>query len=282
MKPFTLLLLLLIAAPALAQEPTWSPQPTERLVKLPAEYLKKTIDRDFAESQLGVALQGTEEEVGLKANTLAELKEASDKTGGPMRDDIRRQFLGEKRAYVELMSKKNGLKRKELDTRRRLYERMLRDVDLAEGADNPQRRALVDAQDAARKRFEASVDAVDLRLFDSGDRGQSRYAETYAANRHAIEQLLDRIKAHRLSVASTLEGDDGKPLGRKDQIRRLLAESQGELALLDQEDVMLGYMARLVSLDAMDLADEGAARDGPGGARLPARPADAVGLFLPD
>ena len=38
----------------------WQPQSSERLVKLPPSYLKKSLDRDFAGSGLGQALKSTE------------------------------------------------------------------------------------------------------------------------------------------------------------------------------------------------------------------------------
>ncbi len=42
----------------------------------------------------------------------------------------------------------------------------------------------------------------------------------------------------------------------------LIANNGSSLALLDQEENILGYMAKLVALDAMALAEEVAADDG--------------------
>src|SRR5689334_23291721 len=102
----------LIAMPSFADEPEWHPDSSERLVKLPPTYLKKSLDRDFAESSLGTALQGTNDEVGAKAKTLADLQGAVAKAGGETRIELRHQFLHEKRAYVDLMSRRNDLQRK--------------------------------------------------------------------------------------------------------------------------------------------------------------------------
>ena len=41
--------------------PSWSPKSSERLVKLPPSYLKKSLDRDLAESQLGTAIKNNNE-----------------------------------------------------------------------------------------------------------------------------------------------------------------------------------------------------------------------------
>jgi hypothetical protein len=45
-------------------------------------------------------------------------------------------------------------------------------------------------------------------------------------------------------------------------LRQLIANNGSSLALLDQEENILGYMAKLVALDAMALAEEVAADDG--------------------
>ncbi|MBT5939939.1 MAG: hypothetical protein HOG95_08405, partial [Rhodospirillaceae bacterium] len=41
--------------------PAWNPKSSEKLIKLPATYLKKSLDHDFQESTLGLAIQKTEE-----------------------------------------------------------------------------------------------------------------------------------------------------------------------------------------------------------------------------
>jgi hypothetical protein len=282
MKSVLVFLLLAIPPVALAaEEAAWSPQPVERLVKLPAAVLKKSIDRDFAESQLGAALRAAEDEIGYKGRTLSDLKEAAERADGALEADLREQFLGEKRAFLDLTARKNALKRKELDTRRRLYERMLRDADRTGGADTPQRRALVESQEAARSRFDSSLAAVDMRLFDSGGAAESRYGQKYSENRQAIEQLLDRIKNHQMTAAR-VETDDGRPLSRKDYLRQMLSETESEIALLEQEETMLGYMARLVALDALELSERNAAArsDSPADAAALLRPAEALNFFL--
>ena len=41
--------------------PSWSPTSSERLVKLPPSYLKRSLARDLAESQLGTAIKTNNE-----------------------------------------------------------------------------------------------------------------------------------------------------------------------------------------------------------------------------
>jgi hypothetical protein len=94
----------------------------------------------------------------------------------------------------------------------------------------------------------------------------------------AIEQLAQAIAAHPMTDAAAR---DGQPMSRQDAIRALLGEAQAELALIEQEEAMLGYMAKLVSLDAMALADE-AMDVARADSEIPdvANPAGAVSFFV--
>src|SRR4029077_8167376 len=106
---------------------------------------------------------------------------------------------------------------------------------------------------------------------------ESKYAVKYAENQAAIEQLVARIKTHKMNDTNPADGD----MTKEDYVRQMLTDAQAQAALLDQEDTILGYIAKLVALDAMALAEEtmdpsGADVDGP--AR--ASPAAVAPLFI--
>jgi hypothetical protein len=48
---------------------------------------------------------------------------------------------------------------------------------------------------------------------------------------------------------------DGRVVGKADFLRQLVAGAESELAILNQEESILGYMAKLVALDAMALSE---------------------------
>ena len=244
----------LVAVPALADDgdPVWHPDSSERLVKLPATYLKKSLDHDFAQSTLGTAIQGVNEEVAAKARTLNDLQNAIAKADGETRIELRHQFLHEKRAYVEIMTHRNDLERKHVATQTRLLEDMLARMRPVPGAETPQRQELIKRQDAARARFESSLATVDMRLFDKSSAPESKYAVEYSQNSAAIEQLVQRIKTHKMNDNDLGDGT----MSKEDYVRQMLADAQAQTALIDQEDTILGYMAKLVALDALELADE--------------------------
>ncbi len=232
--------------------PTWRPQSSERLVKLPASYLKKSLEHDFKQSELGLALQNTDQNIGLKAKTLNDLQSAVGQSHGEVQDELRHQFLSEKRDYIQLMSQRNELKRKHLITKKRVFNSMLDKV--AEGKNiSPVQQELVDKQDAALARFESSFDKVDMRLFKNSMASDSKYGQKHHENMSAMEKLMSRIQSHKMNAQAE---DDGRPVTHEEQLRRMAANAEAELALLDQEEGILGYMAKLVALDAMALAED--------------------------
>ena len=95
----------------------WSPASSERLIKLPASYLKKAVDRDYAKSGLAAAMQESESTVSLKHQTLQDLQEAMERADGDLKVDLRHRFLAEKRAYLELVANQQTLRRRRLDQR---------------------------------------------------------------------------------------------------------------------------------------------------------------------
>lgn len=246
----------LVGTMSLAQgAPKWTPQSSERLVKLPPSYLQKSIDHDFARSELGTAIQEKEENLSLKGNTLGDLQNAIETADGEVRSDLRHQFLAEKRNYLAMMSERNELRRKHLLTKRRLFDDMLNRLSAEEGAMTPEKEELLALQDAAAQRFESSLSKVDQRLFEAPDLEESKYSQQYAQNKTAIEQLVARIDGHKMNEMPVSE--NGVILTREEHVRRMVADVQTELAVLDQEETILGYMAKLVALDAMALAEEG-------------------------
>lgn len=233
--------------------PVWNPKSSEKLIKLPASYLRKSLEFDFKESTLGIAIQQAEEKTGLKNRTLADLKDAIEEADGELKLELRHQFLGEKRQFLELISEKNRYRKKHLKTKHRLFERMLKRMAEKNGSLTPARQELVERQESARQRFNSSLAKVDMNLFQSSVVPESRYSVKYAENMAAIEKLVGRIQSHRMNTSLKI---DGQPLSKEDYIRQLLSDSQAELAVLEQEETILGYMAKLVAFDALALSEQ--------------------------
>jgi hypothetical protein len=257
-----LALFVLMAAPAATAATDsnngWSPRSSERLMKLPPNYLKKAIDQDYARSPLAAAIGDAREAIRLKVQTLEDLRAAADRADGDLKLELQHQLLGEKRAYLELISGQQQLRKKRARAMIRLSERMLGNIKRRHGAMTPRRAALIQKQTDAVSRFEASLDKVNTKLFRTAIVSESKYAREYAKNVGAIEQLVQAIGAHPMNPQGDL---DGKSLTREELVRRMIAENESEIAVLDQEQSILGYMAKLVALDAMALSDAVAGDD---------------------
>lgn len=248
---------------------TWNPAASEQLIKLPPHYLKKSIDNDFSKSGLAAVLIEKEEQVGLKRQTLADLQAASERANGELKIELQHQFLAEKQAYISLMKDHQDLRRRQTRTKIRLYEKLLRKMDRQRSSMTPQRAKLVEKQNEARNRFETSRTAVDTNLFQSTMATESRYAKEYAKNLSAIENLVAAIRSHPMNAATEINGE---AISKPEYLRRMVAENEADLAVIDQEHTILGFMAKLVSLDALALSESFAETDEVEDALLAAKP----------
>jgi primosomal protein N'' len=235
-----------------ADDATWSPRASERLIKLPSNFLKKAIEQDYAKSSLASAVRETEEKMTLKVKTLEDLRGAMEQAEGDLRIELRHQFLAEKRAYLGLVADHQSLRRKHARTKIRIFEKLLGKIKRDNSALTPARAALIDKQTAARARFENTIAKVDAKLFRSSLMTESKYAREYAKNVAAIEQLVQAVNAHPMNEQPKL---DGAIVSREDFLRQLIGDNEATIAVLDQEQSILGYMAKLVALDAMALSE---------------------------
>ena len=245
----------LTALPAYASggDPSWQPQASERLVKLPASYLKRSLEQDFTRSELGQALRDMDTEISFKAETLTDLQAAIDVSEGEVQTDLRHQFLVEKREYIDLVSRKIELRRKALEKKSGVLEKLMKRIGQEDASLTPVRRELIARQDKARARFQASMSSVDMELLETSVMPESKYSQQFATNLSAIDSLTQAIEGHAMNQAPEI---DGVAVTREGYVRQMIADTQAELELIGQEENILGYMAKLVALDATALADE--------------------------
>lgn len=251
-----ILIIPLMASPVFAKSvpsgPSWSPSVTERLVKLPQSHLKKSLDRDFARSALADAISNADQEIKLKTQTLEDLRAAADQADGDLQIELRHQLLAEKQAYLTLVKKHQDLRRRHLAKRKKVYAKILEKHLRVRGNGSPEKIELIAAQEKAQARFQKSVDVVDMKVFASFDSPESKYANAYAQNLSAANALLQAINNHPAAQKST----DANPVNKADYLRRLVADADSELALITQEGEIVGYMAKLVALDAASFAEQ--------------------------
>lgn len=246
----SMLAALATAAPVGAE--TWQPVASDKLVRLPANYLEKAIESDYRESALAAEVAQLESDISGKVTSMSELKSAIARAEGPVRTELQHQFLVKKRDYIAAMGARIGKTRQMLDTKVRLYENLLAKLNVKNRNVTPAQEALMETQQAARARFESGFAEVDMKLFGSPLTSESKYGEEYAKNIAAIESLVEAIKAHPMNTEL-----DPATAGRDKAayLQGLIADAQADLAIATQEENILGYMAKLVALDAMALSE---------------------------
>lgn len=240
-------------ASAAPTDTQWQPRASERLIRLPAEYLQKAIDRDFANSRLAQALKDVDSDVNFKERTLEDISGALAQAEGETRTDLNHQLLVEKREYIQRMGERLDLQRQHLETRKAFYQRLLKKMARQRQPPDPQQKALRAQQASARARLERTATDVDLKFFASPRHEESRYAREYRKNLDAIQQLVAAIEQHPMNARPTADADS---LSRPQMLRRLIADADAQLEILNQEDRLIGHMAKLVALDALALSED--------------------------
>ena len=197
-----------------------------------------------------------------------------------IKTELRHQLLAEKRAYVNIVSQKNKMRWKQLMTKQRLYERILNKLSQKNRALSPGKKILIEQQDAAKNRFNKTISAIDLKLFETASIPESAYSRKYSKNMTVINQLLEKVNNHRMNKAVQV---NGQKLNKKEYVQKLLNDTQSEIAILEQEENILGYMAKLVALDALTLSEEALDADlADSDTPSDEGPAEAANLFIND
>ncbi|HAU29160.1 MAG TPA: hypothetical protein DCW68_03505 [Rhodospirillaceae bacterium] len=275
---FLALVALCAGKPALAGLASWQPQASEKLVRMQPSYIVKAVERDFSTSELGSALADMNGRIRAKAATISDVSDAVARTAGETETEMRHQLLAERQAYLALVQEQQDLRRRQARTKARVYGDMLKKLG-REGNASTAPGDLARQQEATRNRFAKADAAVDASLMGVSAQPGSRYSAEYAKNVAAIEHLVQAINQHPANAQAEV---DGQPVSKETFLRQQVAQAEAELSLIDQEGQIVGYMARLVALDAMALSEAVAGEDLPENLEGMDGLADAVSLFVPE
>jgi len=244
---------LTLSGQALASSPPgWQPQISEKVLVLPQKQLERAIQRDFAASPLANDMMNVDQQIASEVTNIHSLSENQHLYEGEAAIEVKHQVLAAKRAYIGLMGEQIGMKRKKLETKLRLYQHLTRTARRNNG-NLAERREITAAIDAAQQRAGAVESELREELFYSTNLPESKFSGDYAANRQAIESLRSAIANHPLNKK---DGGIDAPRNKIEELQQLAMGVEAQLAILDMEDEVLGYMAKLLSLDAMAFAEE--------------------------
>jgi len=259
----------------------WQPAVSESLIRMPAKYLNNSIERDFQKSALASGLNTLETQLMTEVSKMQGMMKTLKTVEGDANATLRHDLLVSKSNYLELMSDKQSLKKRALNKKSGVYQKVLSKLQQKRFfASDPVSASLVASQKSARERMSKVVADVDELLLQNPFSKVSSYQKEYGVNLAKIEQLKQAINKHRGNENPVM---DGQTLSREQYIRFLQSNVESDLALLDQEQLMLGYMAKLVALDAQSLEHELEAGNSEGpliNTQTQARLMNTVDLFL--
>jgi hypothetical protein len=259
---------------------SWQPVSAESLVQLPANLIEKRIQQDFRMSPMASELLQVDQQVAASSEQIKAMQSLlSDAQAYEMIDE-RVALVQLKSGFLDSMQAGQQLRQDQLESKIQVYQEVLASLYSQDASEqNTQAHQLKLSQQEARSRMEKVMQQVDDTLLQSGVVEQSPYASEFAANLAKIDQLKEAIASHQSNLAATV---DGLEVSTQEYIRQLLMQSSSEQSLLDQEALMLSYMAKIVALDAQSLEFAiGEMQEDDALSSIPmTTPANSVSLFL--
>lgn len=268
-----------LAFPTQAQE--WQPISADSLVKLPANLIEKRIQQDFRLSPLATELLAIENQMVDESNKIQSLKSLIERAEQGQMIDEKVDMVQIKSNFLDLLQKGQQIRQSQLESKIDVYQKVLEKLYQGNGEDlNSKAYQLRISQRAAKDRMQKVMKQVDENLLQNGFSEQSPYAKEFASNLAKIDQLKDAIASHSANLAASI---DGREVSTQEYIRQLLMQSSSEQSLLDQEALMLSYMAKIVALDAQSLEftiSEIQEQQALSSAGPTSTPANSVSIFL--
>ncbi|MDT0581204.1 hypothetical protein [Brumicola blandensis] len=265
---------------ALAQDADWQPVASETLIKLPANLIEKRIQQDFDMSPLASELLQLENEIASKGDKIVALQTILTDVPEQEMIEERVSLVQLKSSYLDDMQLSQVLRQQALNKKQSVYEDVLQQLLYQTNSSaNVDMQAIRKRQEAAKKRMEKVIAQVDETLLNQGLDSRSPYADEFAANLDKIERLKSAIAKHKSSMAPTI---DGVEVSAQEYVRQLLMQAASDQSLLDQEALMISYMAKLVALDAQSIEFALAYEETDEGAVINnfTKPSQAADLFL--
>ncbi|MBU2978213.1 hypothetical protein [Alteromonas sp. C1M14] len=229
----------------------WQPQASDKLMTLPANIIEKRIEQDFSASPMARRLADLDSQMQDKTARIDQLQNSLQTADQGTLADVKYALVQEKSDYLDLLQESHQLRKQASMQKQQVYQQVLQKFRHQQTTANGSTRIqLKQKQEAALARMEKVMAEVDQNLIHAGFNQTSPYADEYAGNLAQIEQLKKAIASHQGNASPTL---NGAQVSSEEYLRQLLMDIAMHRSLLDQEGLMLSYMARLVALDAQEL-----------------------------
>ena len=257
----------------------WQPQIVEKMYILPPKQLDRVLNNDFRNSSLYLNLKTADDKIKSRYSKIDQLNKSIPQFKGDEQIELKHQVIVEKKEYITDMSERLKIKREHLLTKKRFFEKIKRKTLFQKGNQNFKAQSKFQAsREKALKRSKKLDKKISNLLIGNNMSNNSKYFSEYQKTMSAMQQLETKIKSHPKFQENDLLLNSENKL---ESLNVFIDKLESELSVLALKEQVLTKMAKLVSLDAMELADSLQTNISPGNEFKDVNdPTDSVNLFL--
>tara|TARA_B100000989_G_scaffold130706_1_gene97045 strand:- start:11 stop:874 length:864 start_codon:yes stop_codon:yes gene_type:complete len=229
----------------------WKPQIVEKMYLLPPKHLNKVLNNDFNKSILALNLQTTDNKIKDRIEKISELNSMLKGASRNEKLEIKHQIIINKRDYIKDMSNLLTMKRQKLDTKKSFFQKIQKNIRSTSLNRKSNSEFLKDKNNALKR-----AESIDFKILDSTSHSlskTSKYFKQYQINKDAVKKLKLAIEKHPMSNKNILSKD---PKNKIEAVKNYVHNIDTEISVLEMKEEMINYMAKIVALDAMSLAEE--------------------------
>ena len=257
----------------------WQPQIVEKMYILPPKQLDRVLNNDFRNSSLYLNLKTADDKIKSRYSKIDQLNKSIPQFKGDEQIELKHQVIVEKKEYITDMSERLKIKREHLLTKKRFFEKIKRKTLFQKGDQNFKAKSKFQAsREKALKRSKKLDKKISNLLIGNNMSNNSKYFSEYQKTMSAMQQLETKIKSHPKFQDNDLLLNSENKL---ESLNVFIDKLESELSVLALKEQVLIKMAKLVSLDAMELADSLQINISQGNEFKDVNdPTDSVNLFL--
>jgi hypothetical protein len=225
----------------------WKPQIVEKMYLLPPKHLNKVLNNDFNKSILALNLQTTDNKIKDRIEKISELNSMLKGASKNEQLEIKHQIIINKRDYIKVMSNLLTMK----STKKSFFQKIQKNIRNT-SLNRKTNSEFLNNKNNALKRAES----IDFKILDSAAHSMSKtskYFKQYQINKDAVKKLKLAIEKHPMSNKNILSKD---PKNKMEAVKNYVHNINTKISVLEMKEEMINYMAKIVALDAMSLAEE--------------------------
>ena len=257
----------------------WQPQIVEKMYILPPKQLDRVLNNDFRNSSLYLNLKTADDKIKSRYSKIDQLNKSIPQFKGDEQIELKHQVIVEKKEYITDMSERLKIKREHLLTKKRFFEKIKRKTLFQKGNHNFKAQSKFQAsREKALQRSKKLDKKISNLLIGNNMSNNSKYFSEYQKTMLAMQKLETKIKSHpKFQENDILLNSENK----LESLNVFIDKLESELSVLALKEQVLTKMAKLVSLDAMELADSLQINISQGNEFKDVNdPTDSVNLFL--